>query len=522
MSLDNQSYLKSRSSPSLHSYGSPREWVAFAALSVAVVSIGVATRLPSGAAIAVLVLSICVWTVAVFNHVLSVPHIAIVGVLAVTIFQDIAIGLFGGRDATRVGVLLVVVFTTALPAVLACWYAVINRYSLLSSRRFALLHVVMVAYVISVLINAASSGQSMSAMLPAMRNSFAFLIMFYFGLLVPDLTRLRFRKSLRGFSVLALIVIAFGYLERFILGDAFWIDVLNLDLIATYKNLVPTSVVPEPVPADFYSPIEGRYYRRMASLFATPISMGYFVAFALLYLVPFSHPLRRSSWSSLRIVAVLLLSITLVLTLVKGAYGIAALGAIAMFAAALGSRRGWSFGRILVGWTLAAVPTVVVGILLFPRSTALLHLNGLVFTFQGLSGTDLLLGRGVGTGGTISARLGANVAVSASTGAESGIGTLLFQTGLIGVCLFLMFAVLLLKSLYTLYTDRAAETDLRLGALGVLGGLFGLLGAVFLQENALAPIPIAPYYIFAGALLNARYRPGNGALSGAVAYRGPG
>ena len=481
-----------------------------AALSVAVVSMGVATRLPSGAAIAILVLSICVWTVAVFNHVLLVPHVAIVGVLAVTIFQDIAIGLFGGRDATRVGVLLVVVFTTALPAVLACWYAVINR-SLLSSRRLAVLHVVTAAYVIDVLINAASSGQSMSAMLPAMRNSFAFLIMFYFGLLVPGLTRLRFRKSLGGFSVLALIVIAFGYLERFILGDAFWIDVLNLDLIATYKNLVPTVAVPEPLPADFYSPIEGRYYRRMASLFGTPISMGYFVAFALLYLVPFSHPLRRSSWSSLRIVAVLLLSITLALTLVKGAYGIAALGAMAMCAAALGSRRGWSFGRILVGWTLAAVPAVVVGILLFPRSTALLHLYGLVLTFQGLSGTDLLLGQGVGTGGTISARLGANVVVSESTGAESGIGTLLFQTGLIGVCLFLMFAVLLLKSLYTLYTDRAAETDLRLGALGVLGGLFGLLGAVFLQENALAPIPIAPYYIFAGALLNARYRSGNGA-----------
>lgn len=485
-----------------------REQAAFISLTLAFAIMATASRMPALIWSPLFLLATCIWTALWFTHVLSVPHLTIVAVLTVTVFQDVVLGLFGGRDSTRTGALIFVAFTTALPAFLAVWHTIAVRRLRLWRGNLLNLHALAAAYVLVILLSATVGRHPVNAIIPAMRNALALLVMFYFGLSVPSLTLHRFRRVLLGFGALTVCVLTFGYFERFVARDALWIDVLNLDRIAGFKNLTLTGVVPEPLPADYYSPIGGEYYRRMASLFATPISMGYYLAFVLLFALGFAFPLRRSSWTLPRVGLVFFSGLTLSLTLVKGAYGIVGLGALAVIAVALGRRFDWSFRRIFLGWTIVAVPCMVIGILLFPRSTALLHVYGLVATVQSLSGTSLFIGNGIGSGGTISARLGADVRVSEATGAESGIGTLLYQTGIGGTCLYLFFSLLLLKRLYQLYRAEELPRTIRLGALGVAGGLFGLLGAVFLQENALAPVPIAPYYIFAGALLNVagRYR----------------
>lgn len=484
---------------------STREQMALLSLFVVLAAMATATRLSWWAPGAYLV-AVCLWVPLVFFHVLRVPHAAIIGVLALTVFQDVLVGIFAGREGSRGGVLLVVVLTTALPAGLAGWFAVVRRFDLLKDRLLLPLNFSALVYVLIVLASTVLGGQSPQALLPALRNALAFLVMFYCGLMTPRLSVARLRRVVIGFWGITGAVLVFGYLERFALGDAFWVEVLNLDILAAIKNLTLTTVVPWRVPADFYSPIGGNYYRRMASLFGTPISLGYYVAFAFLFLLPFASPFRRSAWTPLRGLSMLILGTTLALSLVKGAWGIAALGVMALVLVALGNRLGWSFGRIASAWIVGAVPAVALGVLLFPASTAWLHVYGLVVTFQSLGPVSLLVGNGIGTGGTISQRLGADVAVSEATGAESGVGTLLYQTGAVGTAVYLLFSILLIKALFDLHRDETLAGWLRTGALGVLAALFGLLGAVFLQENALAPIPIAPFYIFAGAFLNVAHR----------------
>jgi hypothetical protein len=439
-----------------------------------------------------------IWAVFLLHHFARLPHLAVLCVFVVGVFQNLLLGFLNPSGGDARSALLLVAFTTALPVAFCLWW-LITKSETRFCREHVTLHVIAILYLAVAGIGALISQQPILARIPALRNLVSFLAMFYMGFLLPGLDEATFKRIVRGFGWLVVLTVAFGYLERFVLGDAFWVDVFHIDFVARVKGLTMWGMG---LPEDFYSPLGGHAYRRMASLFGTAITMGYFVAFGVffgLYGAWRQQGFRRQ----LAFLWVGVLLVTLAVTLVKGAYQIVAVGGVALLLGAIGWRRRWSFAALTAMCVLLAVPMVVAGVLLFRRSTVLLHVYGLFSSFASLQGSSLVLGRGVGTGGAISLLIGGDLAVA---GAESGIGSLVSQLGLVGVLLYLAFFLSVLRLLYGYVRSGETTKDLRIFMLCLFGADFGLLSNAFLQENAFAPIPVSFYLVFTGVALNLAYR----------------
>lgn len=431
---------------------------------------------------------------------LRAPWMGATAFLAIAAVEDLSIGLLSGGRAAPSEVVLLVANTTIFAGMLLLCSAA-SREAMRTVLADHGLMVPVVLYSGVVVVASIASPAPLSARAPALRNLGAFLVLFYLGLLLPAMSGARLRRVITGFWWIVIVVLAFGVFERFVVGDEFWVRVFNLDRLAEAKNLVSTRWSLTPLPADFYTPVGDVYIRRMASLFATPITLGYFLAFAL-FLSVFEWYTRRAVVRRWWLLVTLLIGASLSVTLVKGAYQIAAVGMFGLAITGYAMNRGWRFSRVLIIWTVSTLPLVAAGVILFPRSTAFLHVYGLVQTFLGLSGRALIVGNGVGTGGTVSRLLGAEIDISEATGAESGIGTLLYQLGLFGTVLYLTIVLGIAGRLYRVASDSGLRRESRVLAWAVLGALLGLVSNVFLQENALAPVPISTFFIFAGLALN--------------------
>jgi len=125
----------------------------------------------------------------------------------------------------------------------------------------------------------------------------------------------------------------------------------------------------------------------------------------------------------------------------------------------------------------------------------------------------MLFGHSLGTGGVTSALLtglkvtsgksGSVVTGSGASGGESGIGTLVYQTGMVGLLLYMatMFIIVaLLLEAYARNRERGHESARYFRV--VFGGFCGLLVAGMYQEVALALLPPSVYCFAAGLGLN--------------------
>jgi len=422
------------------------------------------------------------------------------------VFQNILIGLFNPRGENLSYVAWLLGYSTLLPVFIILLNLFRGGGRKLSY--FLPLHIISLLFTAYILFLFIISDAPFEARIPASRNAISIILLFYAGYLRPTFSKRDISSFDRFMPLLILAVVIFGYVELFIFDDYFWTERLNIDYVASAKNINPTIQSSAPVPSDFYTPIAQRYYRRMASIFATPITLGYFLAFAFLFILYATITIRRPP-IKLMLKWIFLLAIlgALFLSLSKGGWQV--LGVGILFYIWLRKLPPKRFSHVLMITLLLGAVSSMIGIGLFwgKGTTLELHVQGLLSPLTSLRGTTMLIGNSLGSGGTISARLGVDIPFSSERGAENGIGTLLYQTGFIGVLLVLMIMILILR--YLFYNLRKLKSDIKTSTflLISLSATAGLVINAFYQENSFALIPASFFFITAGLALNRSLKP---------------
>jgi hypothetical protein len=334
---------------------------------------------------------------------------------------------------------------------------------------------------------------------------FASLPIFYVigRLLLPRVTELRSATSAVVWVGVAVAV--FGLVEWFVLGEAFWRDVVRI--LSFQEVSISAGIQPEAqqsrdgIPYNWVTFIPFQV-RRLVSTFAEPTTLSIYLALALT-LSPFAIGLRpgprfalppgpggvraqlaRWPWHGVVIVGVLALA--MVLTVGKGGLMIAAVAAVVALANTT-RRRAIRVVPLLAALTAIglAVGLAIPGIGDNIRD----HLYGL------MSGAVHLLQQPLGSGLGSTGFWGSGLRV----GTDSTIGTIAGQLGLVAVVLWLGWAVLVVRALLPPDSDRPARpaipTRLRQALAGALAGLFGLS---LLSTSASGLLGVAAYLLLAG------------------------
>lgn len=236
------------------------------------------------------------------------------------------------------------------------------------------------------------------------------------------------RKLLTFIVNLGMAHAIFGFVERFILGDRFWIA-LHIEKYMEYKGFAHW-VFGRGVPGDFYSAdlyaIFGSV-RRLAGIFtADPILTAHFLAFSIVILLYVNIFERKKN-----VIYLVTMTVALLLTLCKGAILIVG---IAYWYRVYKQNK--AVGIISVGIPIAVVIYIITQDVF---DTVSIHINGLTSSL----GTEYLIGKGIGTSGNLARAFGG----SSSTAGESYIGTLIGQMGILGLLSFVFMITSLSRQL---------------------------------------------------------------------------
>jgi hypothetical protein len=218
-------------------------------------------------------------------------------------------------------------------------------------------------------------------------------------------------------------------------------------------------------PGSWQTVIGSFQFNRLVGVFPDPIIGGYF--FALF---------AATSWVMKRYVAFLFGLVFLLLSLSKGAWVFLFTFTLIYYLFLL---------RIRIFWlpVLAVAGLQMLSSTLF-HSSAFIHYQGLVGAISSLLSDSgkMLFGFGVGSGGNLAAFRGEewNRASSLATGAESGVGVLLFQLGLVGVGLLVWLVNYTKKRCYYNYKMTGNR-----GSLAIMALVGALVANAFMQENCI-------------------------------------
>jgi hypothetical protein len=283
---------------------------------------------------------------------------------------------------------------------------------------------VVVLVTIYFLISFALDSSQLTSQLIYARRFASLPIIFLAGrLLPPSLDQLR--RSLRYLVGLAILVAAFGIVERLILGDSFWTDYLNVSHMRT--SLVDEGFVSSrshlinEMPANWFAFVDGTVVRRLVSTFLEPTTLALFLAFAIavgLFAMPEWRAGRRAGWA----IAMSILTIALILTIGKGGYlALVIMGVVVLLSAS----RSNALLILLLSIAIAGVGLIVGQFL--PIATNLdRHVAGLLSGLLNVL-TDPL-GSGLGSTGFWGAQ--------SRIGNDSTLGAVASQLGVLGAALF--------------------------------------------------------------------------------------
>lgn len=288
-------------------------------------------------------------------------------------------------------------------------------------------------------------------------------------------SNLYLKRFLKYISYIALFVVLFGIVERYLLRDI-WVYFNLADLWS--KKGIPINPVTN-LPANFYSSemVNGQQLRRMVSSFADPVNLGTFLFFGFI-----------AAWFlKKRILSVLLLA-SIFMAVSKGAM----LGLL-VFAVI------WSyyklsktaFTAVLTGSGLVGVAFIVYS-LTNSTMSMLAHVNGFTASLKEM--VIHPLGRGLGNIGVLAGLYGTN---AESDITETGLGMVIGQLGVIGFVLYIAFFIYAFKQ-----CNRIQEKHEIILAKSLLLSI--ILNITF-NEVALSPNSSAVYFMAIGVLLGRWY-----------------
>ena len=265
----------------------------------------------------------------------------------------------------------------------------------------------------------------------------------------------------------------FGLLERFVMGDSFWLS-LNINKYMDAKGF-SAWIYSNGLPGNYYSADLYSFVgliRRLVGFLTDPLLTGHFLAFCTLILLFTSVYGTRKRNN----IAIVLFSVVILLTLSKGAILIIAVGFVYKL-----WRNNRAFAFLAGIFALGALVFLIKGDFLSTVST---HVGGLTSSLS----IDYVFGKGLGTSGNYANLYGEGSA----TNGESYIGAIIGQMGLIGLIVFIYAIVQLLKRIR--YIDKSIVSYL------VFAYIVGVLIESFVSESAINYVGSGVAFIFFGIL----------------------
>jgi len=282
------------------------------------------------------------------------------------------------------------------------------------------------------------------------------------------------RNLMRLASSLALIALLDFALNR----DFVWLRLFNIEELMAVRDIRRSAYSSYTVPGDFYTRFAGRTFIRPTSLTGSGVLLGYVSVYAII--LNLDHRSRsKYCYALLPFLAAIALA-----GIVKGAL---LLLAVTLALVVLRPRRN-APSRVQTVLTTVIVVLGGLGLISGFTSGDSYHIAGLREPLrQGLG--RLVTGNGLGAGG-VNARLSGGLeVVGASSGAESGVGALIFQVGLVGASLWFI-------AMFGLASALRLRDNPMPHAL-----VFGVIAPSFLQESIMSPAVVALPMIAAGTYL---------------------
>jgi hypothetical protein len=273
------------------------------------------------------------------------------------------------------------------------------------------------------------------------------------------LSKNNFRNDINKFKMLPVNFI----LTSLILADFFFIllDIMSFIDLKSFYMEVGKVLRGEGTIGNFRTIIFGIKTIRIPGIFADPIVAGYALS-AIFFFFFFSI---RNLY--LKIILLTIVSILIFITFSKGAYLMLTIGLLSLFIyktkMSLNKKNVLIIGMYIITLTFTILRALQDGV----TDSSAIHVLGLVLPFSQSFGINYFIGNDLGSGG--------NMGGWVEQGAESFIGLLMYNTGLIGVLIviFIFFKL----------TIIALERKDLIGKFFIAVPL-PVFGASFLQENS--------------------------------------
>lgn len=337
------------------------------------------------------------------------------------------------------------------------------------------------AYLLVLLFAFITSDTSVYARVVSLRSMLLPFVCFYFGLML-NVREDTFKKIVKFIITIAIIIAILGLIERFVIGDSFW---TSLPIERYQINRGTTFKLYNGVPLNYYTwdytSITHKVERRLVSLLVDPLMTGHFLFMAF---VMAKYALVKSkSRSAIRA----LLLICSLLTLSKGVY----VAVIIYIAVSFIGKFSFRQMVTILGAAIVAICSFIgtlYGIFheFMPTSSIIIHMNAFFSAFTNIS----IGGAGLGTAGVITNKLSGG---GAEFGGESFIAVVLYQLGLPGLILFIVFFASVILILLKKYKT---SNNILFFLSSVL--LIGLLFESMFSESSVSIVGTGMYFVISG------------------------
>lgn len=293
-------------------------------------------------------------------------------------------------------------------------------------------------------------------------------------------------EFLKFFVKVSVMACIFGFLERFILGDSFWVNIGIVEYMHS-KGMGSWAYAAGGLPGNFYTfdfvTFIGTSLRRMVSFVADPTLFGQYLVFPLAILV-FTNLFSRKK----TVFYFLILIISLLLTLSKG--GMLSFAVVVLFKVFRSKYR--PLGFVLMSLLGAALVVILSNAEKFSSLPS--HLKGLTHNFTVIA--DDPFGLGLGMAGNF-ANLYANGNSGEIGAGESFIGMIVGQLGIFSILIFLFFIILV----NFFRKNRIKDVYIRNSSNLMAATLIGTLCSSIISESAISFISAGIIFLIGGVFV---------------------
>lgn len=277
--------------------------------------------------------------------------------------------------------------------------------------------------------------------LSCMRQLYLPFVFYLFGSL-SDVSVVEIKRIVKFYISLCIITTLFGFVENS-MGSELW-ENLNIVSYCENKGIISTEGFYNGLPGNFYSfdiPFL-LHAQRMASFFLDPVICGQVLSFA--FVASFFgksiilSDLKRYMYS-------FILGIGICMTLCKGGM-IIAMFSFCILVGKIFEKKIISNIMLLIG---AGVVFLYISFSLTNELSTATHMNGLVSGIQSMFENPF--GMGIGSAGNLSVEEGKNINI---IGAESYVGSMLAQIGIIGLMINMYYFVYIKNIVDKIEVDR--------------------------------------------------------------------